>query len=151
MATLDHVGVRVTDLDRAIAFYRDMFGFDLGERRMLASEEPVEAAMMVVGEHSVLFLLHNPDFQAFPPHVRGRPDHFCLTFEPDEFEAVMQRLEAGGHFERLDCTLSPRTGATGRSPSKYILDPDNNQIEVKVHTPVAAGTNGATAASGAPA
>jgi catechol 2,3-dioxygenase-like lactoylglutathione lyase family enzyme len=152
MAVLDHVGVRVTDLDRAIAFYRDMFGFDLKDRRMLNSAEPVEAAMMEVGEHSVLFLLYNPEFEAFPPSVQGRPDHFCLTFEAEEFEGVMQRLEAAGHFERLDCSLSPRTGATGRSPSKYILDPDNNQIEVKVKTAVSAGTNGAvTGASSTPA
>ena len=89
--------------------------------------------MMEVGEHSVIFLLCNREFEAFGPSVKGRPDHFCLTF-PDEFELVMQRLEAGGHFERLDCSLSPRTGATGRSPSKYILDPDNNQIEVKVQS-----------------
>jgi catechol 2,3-dioxygenase-like lactoylglutathione lyase family enzyme len=145
MAVLDHVGLRVTDLDRAIAFYRDMFGFELAERRMLNSEEPVEAAMMLVGEHSVIFLLYNPEFQAFPPHVKGRPDHFCLTFEPEEFDGVMGRLEAAGHFERLDCSLSPRTGATGRSPSKYILDPDNNQIEVKVQSPVSAGSNGLAA------
>ena len=136
MALLDHVGIRVTDLDRSIRFYQEMFGFKLGERRMLNNpREPVEAAMMVIGEQSVLFLLHNPKFQAQPPSVDGRPDHFCLTFEPDEFEQVMARLEAAGVFAKLDCALQPRTGATGRSPSKYILDPDNHQIEVKVRLP----------------
>ena len=139
MARLDHVGVRVTDLDRAIAFYRDMFGFEMLERRMLASGTPVEAAMMKVGEESVLFLLSNPHFVPFPPSIEGRPDHFCLTFEPDEFDAVMKRLDAAGVFERLPCALTPRTGATGRTPSRYVLDPDNNQIEVKVRLPVGAG------------
>jgi catechol 2,3-dioxygenase-like lactoylglutathione lyase family enzyme len=135
MARLDHVGVRVTDLDRAIAFYRDMFGFEMLDRRMLASGAPVEAAMMKVGGESVLFLLSNPEFVPFTPSVEGRPDHFCLTFEPDEFEAVMKRLEAAGEFKRLDCALTPRTGATGRTASRYVLDPDNNQIEVKVRLP----------------
>ena len=150
MALLDHVGVRVTDLDRAIAFYRDMFGFEMADRRMLNNpDEPVEAAMMRVGEYSVLFLLSNPSFEAHPADVKGRPDHFCLTFEPEEFDEVIGRLEAAGVFERLDCKLQPRTGATGRSDSKYILDPDNNQIEVKTRRPVdAARANGAPALTG---
>ena len=38
MAILDHVGVRVaTALDRSIAFYREIFGFEMKERRMLES------------------------------------------------------------------------------------------------------------------
>jgi catechol 2,3-dioxygenase len=129
MALLDHVGIRVTDLDRAINFYRDMFGFEMIDRRMLGGGEKIEAAAMKIGE-SLIFLLYN--FVAHPPSVEGRPDHFCLTFEREEFEGVMARLKAAGVLERLNCELMPRTGATGRSPSKYILDPDNHQIEVKV-------------------
>jgi catechol 2,3-dioxygenase-like lactoylglutathione lyase family enzyme len=136
MAILDHVGIRVTDLDRSIKFYSEMFGFPMSERRMLGnSERPVEAAAMKVGEGSLIFLLCNPTFEPFSESVEGRPDHFCLTFEPDEFEAIMARLKAAGVFDRLDCKLQPRTGATGRSPSQYILDPDNHQIEVKVRLP----------------
>lgn len=145
MAILDHVGIRVTDLDRSIKFYSTMFGFEMAERRMLGGNGRVEAAMMTVGEDSVLFLLHNPAFESLPSTVDGRPDHFCLLFEPEEYEVVMGRLETAGVFEKLDCALQPRTGATGRSASKYILDPDNHQIEVKVHVPVEASTNGATA------
>jgi catechol 2,3-dioxygenase-like lactoylglutathione lyase family enzyme len=130
MALLDHVGIRVTDLDRSIRFYSEMFGFQFIERRMLSNDN-VEAAMIKVGEHSVIFLLYNPNFVSHDASVEGRPDHFCLTFEPEEFEIVMTRLEAEGVFERLDCKMMPRTGATGRSPSKYILDPDNHQIEIK--------------------
>jgi catechol 2,3-dioxygenase-like lactoylglutathione lyase family enzyme len=141
MALLDHVGIRVTDLDRSIRFYSAMFGFELADRRMFTGDR-VEAAMMRVGEMSVLFLLHSPSFQAHPPHVEGRPDHFCLTFEPEEFEGVMSRLEAAGVFQKLDCQLQPRTGATGRSDSKYILDPDNHQIEVKVRQPAGVESNG---------
>lgn len=132
MALLDHVGVRVTNLDRAINFYRDMFGFEMIDRRMFPGPDKVEAAAMKVGENSLIFLLYNASFVAHSPSVEGRPDHFCLTFEPKEFAGVMARLEAAGVFEKLSCELQPRTGGTGRSPSKYILDPDNHQIEVKV-------------------
>ena len=131
MAILDHVGIRVSDLERSIRFYSDMFGFPLVDRRMLSNNE-VEAAMMKVGDHSVIFLLYNPSFTSLPSSVEDRPDHFCLTFEPEDFNVVVSRLEKAGVFERLNCDLMPRTGATGRSASKYILDPDNHQIEVKV-------------------
>lgn len=151
MAILDHVGLRVTDLDRSIKFYSEMFGFPILERRMLNSskEDPVEAAAMKVSDDSLIFLLANPSFVSFSESVEGRPDHFCLTFEPDEFEAVMARLKAAGALDRLDCKLQPRTGATGRSPSQYILDPDNHQIEVKVRMP--AGSDAAAEPAVAPA
>jgi hypothetical protein len=108
-----------------------MFGFEMVDRRMLGGGDKIEAAAMNVGE-SLIFLLSSPAFVSHPPSVEGRPDHFCLTFEPKEFEDVMARLHAAGVFERLKCELMPRTGATGRSLSRYILDPDNHQIEVKV-------------------
>jgi catechol 2,3-dioxygenase-like lactoylglutathione lyase family enzyme len=145
MAVLDHVGIRVTDLDRAIRFYEEMFGFEMVDRRMLTGNDNVEAAAMKVGADNLIFLLYNPQFQAPPPSIAGRPDHFCLIFEPDEFEGVLERLRAGGVLDRLDCDRRPRTGATGRSDSQYILDPDNYLIEVKVHQPAATAASPAGA------
>lgn len=149
MALLDHVGVRVTDLDRAVRFYTDMFGFEMIDRRMLGGGD-VEAAAMKVSDDALIFLLYNASFAAHEPSIEHRPDHFCLTFEQDEFDGVMSRMEAAGVFDRLDCALQPRTGATGRSPSKYIFDPDNNQIEVKARTPAGA-QQGSSQAVGAAA
>ena len=138
MPSLDHVGIRASDLDRSVPFYRDMFGFVCEDRRFFPSGT-VEAAMMRVSDQSVIFLLHDQDAGPLPATDFGRPEHFCLVFEPDEFDAVMARLEAAGVFEQLpDCDLRPRTGAQGRTHSKYILDPDNNLIEVKTRTDPAA-------------
>jgi catechol 2,3-dioxygenase-like lactoylglutathione lyase family enzyme len=133
MPSLDHVGIRSSDLDRSVPFYRDMFGFVLEDRRFFPGGT-VEAAMMRIGEQSVIFLLRDEEAGPLPPTDVGRPEHFCLVFEPDEFRDVMARLEGAGVFDRLDCDLRPRTGAQGRTNSKYILDPDNNIIEVKIRT-----------------
>ena len=130
MATLDHVGLRVQDLDRSIAFYTAMFGLQLEDRRFFPGGT-VEAGMLRVSADSVIFLLCESGAAPWPATDIGRPEHFCLLFEAAEFEAVMDRLERGGVFDRLDCELKPRTGAHGRTDSKYILDPDNNIIEVK--------------------
>ena len=127
MALLDHVGVKVTDLDRSIRFYSDLFGFEMVDRRMLGNSK-VEAAAMDVGG-SIIFLLHESSFQARSSEEHGGVDHFCLTFTDPEFREILDRTKAMG--VRLEGGVMPRTGATGRSDSQYILDPDGNQIEVK--------------------
>ncbi len=127
MPLLDHVGVKVTDLDRSIGFYRDIFGFEMVDRRMLGNSN-VEAAAMQVGG-SILFLLHVASFRARSPEEHGGVDHFCLTFTDPEFREILERTKAMG--VRLEGGVTPRTGATGRSDSQYIFDPDGNQIEVK--------------------
>ncbi|MCY4486796.1 MAG: VOC family protein [Deltaproteobacteria bacterium] len=127
MALLDHVGVKVTDLDRSIRFYSDLFGFEMVDRRMLGSSS-VEAAAMEVGG-SIIFLLHEASFQSRGSEEHGGVDHFCLTFTDAEFREILERIKAMG--VRLEGGVVPRTGATGRSDSQYILDPDGNQIEVK--------------------
>ena len=127
MPLLDHVGVKVTDLDRSIRFYSDLFGFEMVDRRMLGRSN-VEAAAMQVGG-SIIFLLHEASFRARGPEEHGGVDHFCLTFTDPEFREILERIKAMG--VRLEGGVVPRTGATGRSDSQYILDPDGNQIEVK--------------------
>ena len=127
MALLDHVGVKVTDLDRSIRFYSDLFGFEMVDRRMLGNSN-VEAAAMEVGG-SIIFLLHESSFRARSAEEHGGVDHFCLTFTDPEFREILDRTKAMG--VRLEGGVMPRTGATGRSDSQYILDPDGNQIEVK--------------------
>lgn len=127
MPLLDHVGVKVTDLDRSIRFYSDLFGFEMVDRRMLGRSN-VEAAALDVGG-SIVFLLHEASFQARSPEEHGGVDHFCLTFTDAEFRDILERIRTMG--VRLEGGVVPRTGATGRSDSQYILDPDGNQIEVK--------------------
>ena len=127
MPLLDHVGVKVTDLDRSIRFYNELFGFEMVDRRMLGNSN-VEAAAMDVGG-SIIFLLYTASFRARSAEEHGGVDHFCLTFTDPEFREILDRMKAMG--VRLEGGVVPRTGATGRSDSQYILDPDGNQIEVK--------------------
>ena len=80
----------------------------------------VEAAAMDVGG-SIIFLLNESSFQARSPEEHGGVDHFCLTFTDPEFREILDRTKAMG--VRLEGGVMPRTGATGRSDSQYILDP----------------------------
>jgi len=72
MPLLDHVGVKVTDLDRSIKFYSDLFGFEMVDRRMLGRSN-VEAAAMQVGG-SIIFVLYEPSFRARSADEHGVVD-----------------------------------------------------------------------------
>ncbi|MBI2370661.1 MAG: VOC family protein [Deltaproteobacteria bacterium] len=126
MVLLDHAGVKVTDLERAIAFYTGLFGFPIAERRRF--ENGTDAAGLKVGQ-SLIFLLYRPEFQTHDPEEPAGIDHFCLTFEAAEWEAIIAKIREEGIPTVGD--IMQRGGATGFGPSLYIVDPDGNQIEVK--------------------
>ena len=49
VTAIDHVGLAVQDLDKAIAFYQDAFGMDLVHEEV-NEEQGVREAMMAVGD-----------------------------------------------------------------------------------------------------
>jgi catechol 2,3-dioxygenase-like lactoylglutathione lyase family enzyme len=135
---LDHVVVRVADLDRAIGFYQGVLG--------CAMEREIEA----LGLHQLragnalvdLVTLDGPLGRAggAPPGPEGRNvDHFCLRIEPFDEAALRRHLEAHG-VEPGD--VGDRYGADGTGPSMYVRDPDGNVVELKgpPHTPPHADT-----------
>jgi|SRR5579875_2806016 len=131
MVLLDHIGIRVTDMERSIRFYSELFGFQVVQRfkRPDAEGRMIDTAALKVNDFSGIFLTMQPGIEPYP--CDERPEHICLTFDPAEFKVVMDRLSRADAFARLPSKLMPRTGMTGRSPSIDILDPDNNRIEVK--------------------
>jgi catechol 2,3-dioxygenase-like lactoylglutathione lyase family enzyme len=131
MVLLDHVGIRVTDMERSIRFYSELFGLEVVQRFTRPDPEGrlIDTAALKVNDHSGIFLTMQPGLQ--PYAAEERPEHICLTFDPAEFQTVMERLTKADAFARLPSKLMPRSGMTGRSPSIDILDPDNNRIEIK--------------------
>lgn len=133
MVLLDHVAIRVTEMERSIKFYGEIFGFEVADRfqRPDADGRMIDTASLKVNDYSAIFLTQQPGTGAYGPEDHARPEHVCFTFESAEFQLVMQRLEERGVLSKFASKLMPRTGITGRSPSLDILDPDNNRIEVK--------------------
>jgi catechol 2,3-dioxygenase-like lactoylglutathione lyase family enzyme len=131
MVLLDHIGIRVTDMERSIRFYSELFGFEVVQRFTRPDPEGrmIDTAALKVNDFSGIFLTMQPGLE--PYAAEERPEHICLTFDPAEFKTVMERLTKADAFARLPSKLMPRSGMTGRSPSIDILDPDNNRIEVK--------------------
>lgn len=81
-AGIDHVSIQVTDLDRSIAFYQDVFGLSI-----LNTDE--ENAIVRMGTTEVIVSLH-----AKPP--TGIVDHFAIAIEDFDREAVTASLAERG-------------------------------------------------------
>lgn len=127
IGTLDHVVLRVTDLDRALAFYRDVLGCaverrvdDLGLVQLRAGSALIDLAD-AAGE---LGRAGGP-----PPGRDGHNmEHLCLRIDPFDPDALASYLRDKG-IEPGEVVR--RYGADGYGPSMYIRDPDGNRVELK--------------------
>ena len=126
MAPLDqdtiigHVHLKVADLDRAVAFYRDVLGFDLTARL------GAQAAFLSVGgyhHHIGLNTWESAGGSPPPPGTTGLY-HFAVRLPTRRAlaEALLQLIEV----------RYPIEGASdhGVSEAIYLRDPDGNGIEL---------------------
>jgi len=124
---LDHVVLRVSNLDRALAFWCDVLGCGV-ERRL----DELGLVQLRAGAHLIdLVPVDSPLGQAggAPPGAEGRNvDHVALRIEPFDAAALRRHLEAHG-VEPGE--VARRYGAEGHGPSMYIRDPDGNTVELK--------------------
>src|SRR5436309_2171149 len=122
---IGHVHLKVSDIDRALAFYQGVLGFDLVAR--LGDE----AAFVSAGgyhHHIGLNTWESKGAGPPPPNTTGLY-HTAIRF-PDRknlAQAVKRVLEAG----------IPLTGASdhGVSEAIYLRDPDDNGIELYCDRP----------------
>ena len=127
IAEIDHVVLRVTDVDRAIHFYSRVLGC-VEERRI---EElglyQLRAGRALIDLVDIAAPLGRSGGAA-PGEQARNLDHFCLRIDPfdeDEIRRVLKEngVEAG--------PTAHRYGAQGSGPSIYIRDPDGNAVELK--------------------
>lgn len=124
---IDHVVLRVRDLESMIAFYCDVLGCTLEWRRPDLGLYHLRAGGAMIDLVPVDGQLGSKGGAA--PGTQGRNlDHFCLRVTPFEPQAVLDHLAA--HGVRVGET-APRFGARGESPSIYLWDPEDNMVEIK--------------------
>ncbi|MEU2288009.1 VOC family protein [Streptomyces sp. NPDC013178] len=136
-----HIGLNVTDLDRSLAFYRDVLGFALiGEGK----EEGRRYAFLGDGDHLVLTLWQ----QAQGPYDRTRSGLHHLAFDAGSIERVRAyetALREYGVDFAYDGVVAHREGAA--SGGLFFHDPDGVRLEISVPE----GVEGAPAPGGASA
>ena len=124
---IDHVVLRVRDLERMIAFYRDVLGCDVVWRRPDLGLVHLRAGAALI------------DLVTFDGPVGGRGgaapgqagrnlDHLCLRVDPFDASAILAHLAA--HGVKADA-MDERFGAEGEGASLYIDDPEGNIVELK--------------------
>jgi len=124
---LDHVVLRVVDLERALRFYCGVLGC-AEERRVdalgLVQLRAGAALIDLVAVDSPLGRLGGP-----APGVSGRNvDHIALQLAHFDEGALRAHLAAHG-VEAGE--VAERYGALGMGPSLYVRDPDGNIVELK--------------------
>jgi catechol 2,3-dioxygenase len=117
---IGHVHLKVADLDRAIAFYRDVLGFEVTQRY------DGEAAFLSAGgyhHHIGLNTWESRGGSAAPDGHTGLY-HLAILYPT--------RAELAGALRRLIKTNTPLQGASdhGVSEALYLRDPDGNGVEL---------------------
>ena len=117
---IGHVHLKVSDIDRALAFYRDVLGFEVTQR--LGDD----AAFLSAGGYHHHLGLNTWESRGGSPPPPGTTGlyHVAIRY-PD-------RATLGDALQRLVEAGVPVSGATdhGVSEAIYLSDPDGNGIEL---------------------
>ena len=124
---LDHINIRVADLDRALEFYTGALGLHVVQRNRRRDGTAGLVALRAGG--SIIFLQPSPGYKPVGHDASGL-DHYSLEIEkfesPDAFKAHLQE-------KHVDIVEGPvkRFAAHGDGTSIYVRDPDGHRIELK--------------------
>jgi catechol 2,3-dioxygenase-like lactoylglutathione lyase family enzyme len=124
---IDHLVLRVVDVERMLRFYCDVLGCTLERRQEAIGLVQLRAGRSLVDLVPVAGKLGRAG--GAPPGREGRNlDHFCLRVEPFDAATVRSYLQAHG----VDPgPVELRYGAEGEGPSIYVTDPEGNVVELK--------------------
>jgi len=124
---IDHVVLRVVDLDRSLHFYRDVLGCPLEKVQEDIGLWQLRAGRALIDLVPLSGRLGSAGGAG--PGAEGRNlDHVCFRVAPFDAAAIFAHLDGHGiaHGEVVS-----RYGAEGYGPSIYLTDPDGNTIELK--------------------
>ena len=135
----DHTGITVRNLERSLAFWRDILGFEFshrthhtgglaGEVTGVAGAELTLAVLKAPGHKIELLEYHAP---ADRTRAKLRPCHVGsvhVAFTVDNLDAILERIAASG----WKAAGTPQTLPSGPNAGKrvvYVEDPDGTTIE----------------------
>ncbi|MBC3875642.1 VOC family protein [Undibacterium flavidum] len=124
---IDHLVLRVVDLDRMLHFYCQVLSCTI-ERR----QDEIGLVQLRAGRSLIDLVPVDGKLGSMGGAAAGKEgrnlDHLCLRVEPFDEQSIRQHLSM--HGIEAGPTAS-RYGAEGEGPSIYIADPEGNVIELK--------------------
>jgi len=144
----DHTGITVSNLERSLAFWRDVLGFEFSHRTQQSGQFAEEitgvtgaqlslAVVKAPGHKIELLEYHAPADRKSTNDLRPCDvGHAHIALTVDDLDAVLHRIAASG----WKTAGSPQTLTTGPNTGKrvvYVRDPDGNTIELMQPPPAA--------------
>jgi catechol 2,3-dioxygenase-like lactoylglutathione lyase family enzyme len=123
---IDHVVLRVVDLERVASFYIDVLGARWEKKQEAVGLYQLRAGSALIDLVPVDGKLGRMGGAAPGPEGRN-VDHICFRVLPWDGEAVLAHLKAHG----IEGEIVSRYGAEGQGPSVYLADPEGNNLELK--------------------
>jgi glyoxylase I family protein len=124
---MDHLVLRVRDLEPMIDFYCRIIGCSVEWRRPDLGLVHLRAGSALID----LVTVDGPTGSrggAGPGAEGHNLDHFCLRVKDFDLDAVVKHLEANAVATKK---IASRYGANGRGMSIYLNDPEGNGVELK--------------------
>lgn len=116
----------VTDLSRAVAFYRDVMGFPVfldGSPRLAALDAGSASVLLLFGRGTTLDPVQVPGGR-IPPHDGHGPAHVAFAIPSDAVEDWER------HLSRRGVPIESRVSWPPGGRSLYFRDPDGHSVEL---------------------
>lgn len=128
---IDHVAIRVTDIDRALEFYHDLLGLPVRDRDRFDEGEVPYVAVVAGGRHVHLVPTDADEIEVGEEHV-------CFLVRSNDVDSRGEIDELLEHLREHDVEVEKaepykRYGAYGRAWAAYVRDPDGRRVELKIH------------------
>lgn len=117
---IGHIHLKVADLERALAFYHDLLGFEITQRY---GDQAVFISAGGYHHHIGLNTWYSKGAPPAPQRAAGLFHTAIVYPERKDLAAVLRRINDAGY---------PLTGASdhGVSEALYLNDPDGNGVEL---------------------
>ena len=129
---LDHLALKVTDMDKTLHFYHQVLGLELLRTSGPNAEGGRSAVLQAGGQKIDMF--SRPDFVSADKDKPVGMDHLCLTMETASVEDLITYLQQA----EVEIFWGPVTRHS--STSVYVYDPDGVHVELRVDTSTSAAT-----------
>jgi methylmalonyl-CoA/ethylmalonyl-CoA epimerase len=128
LGKIEHVALAVSDMDAAIAHYRDVWGLEV-EHRERVEDQGVEEAMLSLGESHLQLLAPTREETTVARFLdrRGEGLHH-IAYEVDDLEGALGELKTKG-IELID--EAPRPGGRGHMVA-FVHPRDNHGLLVEL-------------------
>jgi catechol 2,3-dioxygenase-like lactoylglutathione lyase family enzyme len=136
-----HTGLTVRSLERSVAFYRDLLGFEvvfqwnpqapyIGEILGYPNVDLHSTILRIPGSDVLLELLEYRNVPDVTVDMKnGNIGNAHIAFKVDELEPIYRRLKAAG-VESVSEPVTPTIGPNKGGRAVYMIDPDGFRVEL---------------------